>query len=272
MVFKNVIPEPPLDDFVLSIVYYKDFEVEHTMDKFLPDGTTNLVVNLFEAPRYIYDNDTLKEKQACVEAWFSGMHTEYLTISSDNESEMLVITFKPGASFPFIKQSIDSFNNKVVHAKTVFGEDVLDFRKDIIKEEDEDQKIEIAKNWLKSKLNEVSFEGEIIKQFVSQIQNSSESINFKKLAEKSGYSQKQFIHLFKKYVGLTPKQFHRIVRFNEILNAIFEKEKVDWAFVASEFGYYDQAHFIKDFQAFSGHNPKQYIDDQGDWPHYIPVR
>ena len=272
MVFKNITPEAPLGDFVSSIVYYKDFQVKHSKDKFLPDGTTNLVINLFETPRYIYDNETLKEKQACVEAWFSGMQTEYLTISSDNESEMLVITFKPGACFPFINQSLDVFNNKVVHAKTVFGEEVLDFRKDLIYEKDGDKKIEIAKRWLTSKLDDVSFEGDIIQHFVTKIQNSSESINFKEIAEKSGYSQKQFIHLFKKYVGLTPKQFHRIVRFNEILNAIFKKEKVDWAFVANEFGYYDQAHFIKDFQAFSGHNPKQYIDDQGDWTHYIPVR
>jgi len=272
MVFKNSIPHAPLGDFVSSIVYYKGFQVEHSKDKFLPDGTTNLVINLFETPRYIYDNETLKEKQACIEAWFSGMQTEYLTISSDNESEMLVITFKPGASFPFIKQSLDVFNNKVVHAKIIFGDKVLDFRRELINEKDADEKIELTKKWLKSQLDEVSFEGKIIEQFVFQIQNSSGSINFKDLAEKSGYSQKQFIHLFKKYVGLTPKQFHRIVRFNEILNAIFKMEKVDWAFMANEFGYYDQAYFIKDFQAFSGHNPKQYIGDQGDWPHYIPVR
>jgi len=272
MVFKNITPNVPLVNFVSSIVYYKDFKVEHTKDKFLPDSTTNLVVNLFETPRYIYNNETLKEKQACVEAWFSGMQTEYLTISSDNESEMLVITFKAGASFPFINQNLDTFNNKVVHAKHVFGDDVMDLRKELINEKNADKKIELAKKWLLSQLDEVSFEGEIIQHFVTQIQNSSESINFKELAEKSGYSQKQFIHLFKKHVGLTPKQFHRVVRFNEILCAIFKKEKVDWAFVANEFGYYDQAHFIKDFQAFSGHNPKQYIDDQGDWPHYIPVR
>ncbi|RIA08658.1 AraC family transcriptional regulator [Flavobacteriaceae bacterium MAR_2010_72] len=272
MIFKHDIPKAPLDNFVASIVYYKDFKVEHSKDKLLPDCTTNLVINLFETPRYIYDNETLEEKEACYEAWFSGMHTEYLTISSDNESEMLVISFKSGGVFPFINQSVEAFNNSVVAANTVFGDEILDLRQRLINEIDPDNKIEMAKKWLESRLNEVSFEGEIIQHFVSQIQKSSENINLTELAKKSGYSQKQFIHLFKKYVGLTPKQFHRIVRFNEILNAIFNKERVDWAAFANEFGYYDQAHFIRDFQAFSGHNPKQYIDDQGDWPNYIPVR
>lgn len=272
MVFKQITPEPPLDDFVTSIVYYRDFKVEHTKDKFLPDCTTNLVINLLDEPRYIYDNFTLDVKQECKEVWFSGMQTEYLTISSDNESEMMVITFKPGASFSLIQQSLEQFNNKVIPAKDIFGENILSVRSAIISNSDADKKIEIAKSWLVSSLGKLPFEGIVIKQIVEEMQLSSESLNIKDVAVRSGYSQKQFIHLFKKYVGLTPKQFHRIVRFNELLNAIFKKEKVDWAGVANEFGYYDQAHFIKDFQAFSGHNPKKYIDDQGDWQHYIPVR
>ncbi|NNM24299.1 MAG: helix-turn-helix transcriptional regulator [Flavobacteriaceae bacterium] len=272
MVFKNVTPKPPLDKFVLSIVYYNGFEVPHSKDKFLPDGTTNLVVNLLEPPRYIYDNDTLNELQECKDAWFSGMHTNYLTISSDNESEMLVITFKAGSCYPFIKQSVDSFNNKVVHAQKVFGDEIMQLRLKLIEASEPEDKIALAEQWLNVQLDEVSFQGEIIQQLVAEIGENADQLNLKELAERSGYSQKQFIHLFKKYVGLTPKQFHRIVRFNEILALMHEQKKVDWAKVATGCGYYDQAHFIKDFQAFSGINPKKYIEDQGEWPHYVPLR
>lgn len=271
MVFKQKIPEAELAEYVLSIVYYKDFKVEHTMDKFLPDGTTNLVINLYDEPRYIYDNSTLNKKQECKECWFSGMQTEYLTISSDNESEMLVVSFKAGGSFPFIDQNLYQFINKVVHAKNVFP-NILELRTQLIQTHESDHKIKVAEDWLKANLKNDSFSGEIIQHFVKQIQNATGSLKFKEIAKQSGYSQKQFIHLFKKHVGLTPKQFHRIVRFNEILNAIFKKEVVDWTYVVHEFGYYDQAHFIKDFQAFSGHNPKKYIDEQGDWQNYIPLR
>lgn len=167
---------------------------------------------------------------------------------------------------------MNTFNNKVVDAINVFGKEFDVFRNQLILYDSVDAIVECAEKWLLSQLQEDTFEGEIIQHFVEQIRATSSTVNLKTIALKSGYSQKQFIHLFKKYVGITPKQFHRIVRFNEILTAIHQKNKINWLVVATDCGYYDQAHFIKDFQLFSGLNPKQYIDDQGDWPHYIPVR
>ena len=62
MIFEQHVPEGKLGEYVHSIVYYNEVDVEHDMDKYLPDGTTNLVINLCEPPRYIYDNTTLKKK------------------------------------------------------------------------------------------------------------------------------------------------------------------------------------------------------------------
>ena len=94
----------------------------------------------------------------------------------------------------------------------------------------------------------------------------------KYIAEKSCFSQKKFIQIFKKYVGITPKQLHRIKRFNEILVALENKDRISWASIAADCGYFDQAHFIKDFYSFSGLNPKQYINEIGDFPNYFPVK
>ncbi|HMB63925.1 MAG TPA: AraC family transcriptional regulator [Eudoraea sp.] len=272
MIFETKIPEPPLDQYVQNIVYYSGYSPVHAMERFFPDGTTNLVIDLDDFPKYIYDNITLKEKQECNQSWFSGMQTEYLTISSGADSEMMVITFKPGASFPFIHTSLEPLRNKVVPAKQVLGNSVLGFRAELKTCASPDDKISRAESWLLSQLGDVSFSGEVIQHFVTQIKEVPAAINLKEISKKSGYSQKQFIHLFKKYVGLTPKQFHRIVRFNEILGVIHKKERINWADVHTKCGYYDQAHFIKDFQAFSGLNPEKYLEDQGEWPHYMPVK
>lgn len=272
MIFEQVIPSAPLDKHILNIVYYKDYQPEHDKDKFLPDCTTNLVIDFQDKPKHIYDNVSLFKKQTCNKAWFSGMHTEYMTIESSYDSEMMVISFKPGGSFPFIKTSLETFNNKVVDAAVVFGDDFFDFRNELISKESLDDILKCAEKWLLSQLEDTTFEGNIIQHFVEQINQTASSVKLKSVAEQSGYSQKQFIHLFKKYVGITPKQFHRIVRFNEILPSIHKKEDINWTAIATNCGYYDQAHFIKDFQAFSGLNPKQYVEGQGEWPHYIPVR
>jgi len=66
--------------------------------------------------------------------------------------------------------------------------------------------------------------------------------------------------LFKRRVGLTPKRFCRIRRFQRALANIRSPEAIDWADVACAGGYFDQAHLINDFAAFSGMNPLSYVE------------
>jgi AraC-like DNA-binding protein len=82
-----------------------------------------------------------------------------------------------------------------------------------------------------------------------------------------GVSHKQFIEQFRREVGLTPKLFCRIRRFQEVLSRIHAQKSVNWADVACSCGYFDQAHFVKDFLAFAGVNPAAYMDRRidSDW-------
>ena len=65
MFFKTHIPSFPLNQFVESFIYYRDYNPVHSVDRFLPDGNVNIVIDLTDYPKYIYDNETLKEIQAC---------------------------------------------------------------------------------------------------------------------------------------------------------------------------------------------------------------
>jgi AraC-like DNA-binding protein len=74
-----------------------------------------------------------------------------------------------------------------------------------------------------------------------------------------GLSQKHFIETFRRQVGVTPKRFCRIRRFQQVLGQIQSRQEVDWADVVSNCGYFDQAHFINEFTGFSGVNPSAYF-------------
>jgi len=74
-----------------------------------------------------------------------------------------------------------------------------------------------------------------------------------------GLSSRRFIEIFRNQVGLTPKLYCRIRRFQKVLAAIDDASEVDWTGVALKCGYFDQAHFIHDFRAFSGVNPTTYL-------------
>jgi AraC-like DNA-binding protein len=76
------------------------------------------------------------------------------------------------------------------------------------------------------------------------------------LAAQAGIGPRQLERLFRERVGVSPKLFLRIVRFQEVLGALRTgAAPAGWAEVAATHGYYDQAHFVHDFKAFTGTTP-----------------
>ena len=72
-------------------------------------------------------------------------------------------------------------------------------------------------------------------------------------------------------MGLTPKLFCRIQRFQRVLSELSARRRVEWAEVAQSCGSYDHAHFVHDFQNFSGLNPSTYLHDQPEYANFVPV-
>jgi len=75
------------------------------------------------------------------------------------------------------------------------------------------------------------------------------------LVRATGLSARQFERRFASHVGLAPKSFLRVVRFQRVLKAIDAGGTPDWARLAIEHGFYDQPHFVNDFRAFTGFAP-----------------
>ena len=100
------------------------------MDKYLPDGTINIVFELAGKPKYIYDNSSKEKKQECKDVWFSGVLQEYITISAESE-EMLVVVFKPGSGYSLTYKPSSLFTNKVIPAVEIFGTSILNLHRQI---------------------------------------------------------------------------------------------------------------------------------------------
>jgi AraC-like DNA-binding protein len=74
----------------------------------------------------------------------------------------------------------------------------------------------------------------------------------------TGLSHTRFNQLFCEHVGLTPKLFYRVRRFRGLVDRIEKCMPVNWAALAADCGYFDQAHLIRDFRAFAGITPREY--------------
>ena len=89
------------------------------------------------------------------------------------------------------------------------------------------------------------------------------------LLKESYMSRRTFERHFFEKVGLSPKYYARIRRISYICNLIAGKKKVTWPEVFYEAQFYDQAHFIKDFEEFTGRSPQQYLKENTELANFV---
>lgn len=271
MVFEIHIPGFPLNQFVESFIYYRDYKPVHSIDRFLPDGNVNIVIDLKDSPQYIYDNETLKEIQACRRVWFSGIRNNFITIPSGKDSEMFIINFHKGKSYPFVEMPLHELTDSVVDGDLVLTSEIMNLREMILESVLIPQKFMVVENYLVKKFRNKLIANPFIDFAVNKIVSSPNLMSIEQISNKVGYSQKHLIKLFKDNVGLTPKGFLKIIRFQKAIEEIAAAKEPSWTGIAYESGYYDQAHFINDFKVFSGYTPQQYLLQQSDHLNYIAV-
>jgi AraC-like DNA-binding protein len=93
-----------------------------------------------------------------------------------------------------------------------------------------------------------------------------------RVSEKTGWSPRRFIQLFKESVGLTPKLYCRVRRFQAVLDHVASSRPFRWSDVAAACGYSDQAHLVRDFRAFAGMVPSAYTaGTTSDRRNHVPL-
>ena len=275
MIFRAYQPVFPLDHFIENLIYTEGFSAPHSLDRFLPDGNTEIIIDLSERSQYIYNNESLQAIQTCRFAWVSGIRTRPITIPSGNGSKMLIIAFKRGRAFPFYPFPTGDLTDTVVEADLIFGRRFHDLREQLLAAKSIDRMFQLVEGFLLQQAGN-ALQGDTaarcIEYAVSSITDKPTLRGLHELSEEIGYSQKHFIELFRQQVGVTPKQYLKIMRFQKVIRAIETKETTRWSQIALECGFYDQAHFINDFKHFSGFTPKEYMKRKTATLNYIPVQ
>lgn len=271
MEFHHYIPSFPLSQFVENFIYYKGYDPEHNFERFLPDGNAYLVIDLTESPKAIYDNFTLKEIQHCRKVWFSGIRTKFITIPSGRENEMFVITFQKGRCYPFVDIPMNELTDYTVDGELVLSTEILNMRDALLGITLPQQRFLHAEEYLVRTFSKKLILNPVIEFSINRIIQSPDQLSINFLTSKVGYSQKHFIKLFKDYVGLSPKSFLKVIRFQKAIQEIETTQKANWARIAIECGFFDQAHFINDFKAFSGYTPNEYLQTKTSYANYVAV-
>lgn len=96
MILRLHVPSPLLSEYIEMLTYYEDYSPGHSIERLLPEGVVEIIIDMTEDPKYIYDNHTLATIQSCRRSWISGMRSRYISISVVRRSAMFVIRFRRG--------------------------------------------------------------------------------------------------------------------------------------------------------------------------------
>jgi AraC-like DNA-binding protein len=168
------------------------------------------------------------------------------------------IKFRPAGFYPFVQFPVSRLTNRILPLGDVFGADAETLEAVILAKRSERAMIAIAEDFLRRRSPQRDAVAEQIGHIVEQIAADRTITTVDSVARRFAFSTRSLQRLFSRYVGVSPKWVINRHRLHEAVDRVAQGMTVDWTQLAFELGYFDQAHFIKDFKAIIGRTPGEY--------------
>ena len=168
------------------------------------------------------------------------------------------IKFWPGGFYPFFGATVSELTNRVAALSDVLGEAGTVFGKAVVGCTNDERNVELAEELLRERRPARDKNVVVVREIVDQIAADAGITKVDDLALVVDVSKWTLQRLFRRYVGVSAKWVIQRYRLHEAIEKIGHGRPVEWARLAIDLGYFDQAHFIKDFKRFAGRTPHEY--------------
>jgi AraC-like DNA-binding protein len=255
-------PSPYLTQYVKqywSIQNCVPAGAEH-IQRIVPSGLFELIFYLEDKPKTTDQQKTINDNII-----ITGQLQSYHELKITGKLSLFAIYFLPHGLSVFLNIPVKELFNQSIPLKLIIKDSINKLEDELSAAKTFSEKINIAERFLinQIKKNEKKYKYDRIQRAVNRINQAKGDLKIEDLASESFLSRKQFERTFSDFIGTSPKQFLKVVRFQ---NAIFEKSRhteLNITEISHKCGYFDQAHMNKDFIALSGMTPKKYFNHGG---------
>jgi AraC-like DNA-binding protein len=189
----------------------------------------------------------------------AGVQTQMFSRLLEGESQVFGIKFKPGGFRPFLKFATSKLADRVVPAESILGEDVNALGVVLLSSREDDEKVEAANAFFRARMPEKRDPTiDEARGIVERILEERDIKTVDDLVDRTRIGKRSLQRLFNEYVGVSPKWVIRRYRLHELVERFNSKDEPQWAELALELGYFDQAHLINDFRSITGYSPTEY--------------
>lgn len=255
-------PDPQLRHCVDSymIVSIDQPEGEFIENTFLPHVTQSLVIDLNTGDS-VYD---CTHSEFCAPHFIVGPNDEICRVNLLPGLKKMIINFKPGGLFKIFNLPAHYFINRSQDALIFLGKQIEEIGQQL-SDMQLSRKIEITNAWLTDQLKQTRKTYRNIDEAIRLIEFYKGNISLRQLEAATFTTKRTLERHFLEQVGLHPKTFSRLVRFNGVIRYIESNLNVKWCQLAEVFGYYDQSHFIHEFKTLTGSLPHNYFSKKANF-------
>jgi AraC-like DNA-binding protein len=251
-------PRGVLGEFVELLWLYEGNVQSHARERLLPMATTEFVIDL---------RGSTKASEA---ATVAGPHSEHWVLDTAEETAVIGVHFRAGGAFPFFGVPAGELHNLRVSLDALWGSRSASLVEQVLLASSPSAKFDVLEHALLAAASTFA-RHRAVTFALHALSSSAHAPSVAEVTGAIGMSQRRFLERFRNEVGMAPKLFARLQRFQSVVQRVHDLREVDWADIAASCGYFDQAHFIHDFRAFSGFTPTAYLALKGEHRNHVPL-
>lgn len=213
----------------------------------LPDGCVDIVFSVD------------REKNEYASKVYGPMDQPFMAYFRYDKFQFFGITFYPGAFQPLFKIPLNELRNKIYETEDALNNSFKNLCREIARAGSVFDMAASSNQYFSAFLNSFSISSPL-SEMLNRIYSSRGTVTVKELSQRTIISERQINRIFNQWVGINPKTFSRIVRFQNIINPANYTGAFDWTGLALEYGYYDESHFFNEFKSFYGATPGKYLE------------
>src|SRR5262245_40392834 len=259
MFLRTYTPGPPLDEYIDRFWLCSDTPA-HPRERILPSGTVELVINLSDDEIRIYAPSHPARPRWYSGAAVSGPYSNFFLIDPLVHAAIIGVHFRPGRAVPVLGVPASELADAHVDLENVWGRTAAALRERLCTAAAPAKRFAVLEEVLLGRLRQPKARHGAIPFALDAFEQADAAVKVRDLARRVGLSQRRFIQLFTAEVGLTPKLYGRVRRFQRVRELVREATAPDWAALALACGVFDPSHLIRDFGECSGLSPVDYVN------------
>ena len=266
MLYVEKTPNDRLLPWVSKLWYCQAPGLTHSRERVLPNGWIQIIVNLHRDSL----TDCREDGSACGRmpgAIVVGARTRYEVIDTSDLEELVGIIVRPGGFPGLFRERADLFFEQSIPLDSVWRDSWLLER--LTETETPEEKLCALERSLVGLLGADASRSLLVDQAMYFF--GRKHLSVAECARSAGISERRLSQVFREEVGIAPKMWCRVRRFQAATKALHAGVDVPWPELALRCGYYDQSHFANDFRAFSGIDPTTYCASRSRWQNHVPI-